>query len=163
MKRPRPVRSGFFPFTLRTALALGGMFVGLGTIPQTRADQTDVSLLFVDKVQLFLQTTPTNSVLTTNPFSVTVCAVPPAVRQNGMFSGNREKPAPPKTVHNLTKDSSGQFVLLGGPFADVASLNALFPNGSYLFTLQTSTGSPTTYTNTVTISGDLYPNNPRIV
>jgi hypothetical protein len=162
-----PLRLSAIMASCRAQLALllvvAGAAVFLALEPSARADSTDLSLLFVTKTELYLQNSPANPVVQLNPFTVKVGANHAANRPNGIVSGVVQKPPPLNTFQNLTNDGTGNFVLVGGNFADVASLNASFPNGTYNFTLQTLT-APTTYNDSVSIAGDTYPNNiPKIL
>jgi hypothetical protein len=102
----------------------------------------------------YSQTDPTTPVTQSNPFSIRIDAVP--ARANSITSGTVQVPTIPPANRTLTQDPFGNFVFQGGDFADLASLNAAFPNGSYVFNLQT-VGAPTAFTNNVNITGDSYP------
>ncbi len=153
MEVRRPPRSASSGRTLRVALAGAGLFtVVLAQVAQ--ADQTDVSLLYVDKSQHYLQKSQNPPALRTNPFSVQLGANRSPSRPNGIVSGTVQKPNGTQTLIN---DGNGNFILPGGNFASAAALNSLFPNGPYTFNLQTST-APQQYTSPpITITGDFYP------
>lgn len=158
------IRRPFRPLWFRIAgrlVFVATTLLALGFIPLARADQSDVSLLYVDKIQAFQQTSQNTPVLETNPFSFKIGANRNPTRPNSIQSGTVQKPNP-GGVLTLANDGSGNFVLQGGNFATAAELNAVFPNGSYVFNLQTVT-PPTAYSNTVSITGDFYPTTiPRI-
>jgi hypothetical protein len=141
----------------RTALSvwLGVLsLVLLGPAPSVRANNTDVTNVFVNKTQFYQQTSPANLVLRTNPFNIQLGAF--ATRPNSILSGVFQKPGSGGATQALNNDGAGNLSFDGGSFPSLATLNQAFPNGTYLFNLQTVT--PTTaYNASVPITGDAYP------
>ncbi len=145
----------------RVALVAAGFFA-VAIAPFAKADDADVSLLYVEKTQRYLQAASPPPTVRPNPFTIKIGANHGSSRPNGITSGTVQIPPPLNTISDLTNDGSGNFILQGGNFPDVASLNASFPNGRYFFQLQTAT-NPTSFANNVSISGDSYPTTvPRI-
>jgi hypothetical protein len=156
MQLRSPQRTGFLPF--RIALALGAISL-FGPTPEARADATDVSLLFVTKTQLFLQNSPNNPLPRTNPFRFDAGATPTGA--NRITSAQFTPPG--GTAKTMTNSGGGTFVFDGGTFATQAALDAAFQNGTYNFSLQTTTGVQT-YNDSIALTGNTYPaNTPKIL
>jgi hypothetical protein len=115
----------------------------------------DVSLVYVNKTELFQQTLSGSPTPAPNRFTARVGANGVATRPNAITSGLVQKPGNPALL-NLNSDGTGNVFLDGGRFSTLAALNAAFPNGTYQFNLQTAT-APTGYAPNVTINNDLYP------
>src|ERR1700731_4892419 len=128
-------------------------FFALGLIPGAYADSTDVSVVSVNKAQLYQQTSPANAVARTNPFTFKAFAF--ASRANSITSA-RIQVTPGGPLQAMIGDGVGNFAFDGGNFANVTALNAAFPNGTYNFQLQTVT-APTAFNPFVNLTGDAYP------
>lgn len=152
MHNPR-LESGISP---GRCLRITGALLALALVPGVFANDTDISLIFVNKTQHYQQTGPTAPVLKPNPFSFRLGANDNASRPNSIVSGMFALP-PNGTFQNMTNDGAGNFFFDGGTFASLAALNAAFPDGTYRFILETVT-PPTTYNASVPIAGDAYVN-----
>lgn len=127
---------------------------------QSGSGDIDVSLVYVQKTQVFQQATINNPVAVRNPFSLSLGAN--ARQTNSIVSGQFRPPPGTGAFQNLNKDAASNLSFSSGGFATAAALNIAFPNGTYTFNIQTVT-VPTAYTASVPISGDAYPTaTPRI-
>jgi hypothetical protein len=151
---PAIIRSGRARLAL---LLVAGAALVLALEPSARADGTDVSLLSVTKTELYLQNSSANPALQANPFTFDTAANPTGA--NRIVSAQFLPPG--GTLETMTKGRAN-FSFDGGNFATMAALNAAFPNGTYNFALQTST-PPTAFNDTISITGDTYPNIPKIL
>jgi hypothetical protein len=139
-------------------LLVAGTAMILVLASNARADATDISLLFVKKSQLYRQVDGSSPTLQSNPFTFQAGANPTGA--NRITSAQFAPPTPsgtPGAPIAMTDIGSGTFFFDGGRFATQAALDAAFPNGTYAFSLQTVTGTPT-YNDTVT-TGNVYPTN----
>ncbi len=142
----------------RAFLIAAGVLLSFALAPGVYADASDVSLLFVTKTQLFLQNSQINPVQQTNPFRFDAGANPVS---SGRITSAQFTP-PGGTVTIMT-NSGGNFVFNGGTFATEAALDAAFLNGTYNFSLQTTTGTAT-YLDSILLTGNTYPaNTPKIL
>ena len=157
-------RAGSAPRWFRLA-AVGSVLLfsawATKALAQSQVGDADVRLVYVNKIQLFQQTSPTTPTPAPNPFTIKLGADGVPTRPNAISSGIFQKPGS-SALLNLNSDGAGNVFFEGGRFATLAELNAAFPNGRYDFNLQTAT-TPFGYSAFVTINNDSYPGTtPRI-
>ena len=146
----------------RLAAAASALLI-LAWAPNASAQtgDSDVTLVYVNKTQIFQQTSSASPTPAPSPFTIRLGANGLPTRPNAISSGFFQKPGSPALL-TLNSDGAGNVFLDGGRFPTLAALNAAFPNGTYQFNLQTAT-APAGYGPSVTINNDLYPTaTPRI-
>jgi len=137
---------------LRLGVVTSALFA-LGLIRSGYADSTDVSVVSVNKAQLYQQTSPANPVARTNPCTFKALALASGANR---ITSARIQAQPGAAFQTMNGDGAGNFAFDGGNFANVAALNAAFPNGIFNFQLQTVT-APTAFNPSVNLTGDSYP------
>lgn len=127
------------------------VLTAIGSLLQARAQTPgSVATVFVNKDELFKQTSVAPAVALTNPFILQAGAT--ATSSTSISSGTFTPPG--GTATTLIRDAAGNLSFTSGRFAGFTNLNPAFPNGAYNFALQTATGA---FAATVNISGDNYP------
>jgi hypothetical protein len=123
------------------------------------ADSSDVSVVFVEKTFNSLQTTTADPVAIVAPYRFSAGVQPSST--NSVTSANVTVPGASMAT-DLVLDSSGFFRFRSAFFATASELNAAYPNGDYLFNIETVT-APMTFTPTITFPTDAYPDASKIL
>ena len=124
---------------------------------QLPSGAADVAIVVATKGQSFSQTTPNSPVLAPGtPFAFSAfvdLTTPGAVNTVSLRLPNG-------TTLQLAKDENGMSFHLDYPAVSQSALDAVYPNGTYTFTINAAHDGLKTVT--VILSGDSYPSTPRI-
>jgi len=138
--------------TLQQNIVLLVMFLAL---PCTYG--ADVQAYLLMKQQGYLQTNVGNVILYTNkPFAFSAGVAPSA--PNAVLSGSIRLPN--SSTKPLTNSPAEEAFILAEDFWTQAEMDAAFPSGTYTFQIQTANDG--TRSPTLAISGNGYPNAPRL-
>ena len=124
------------------------------------ASDADVSEIFTNKRESFGQKSTADPLPNSKPFDFALgINITNPTRPNTVLSATFTPPGKsPITITPINE----QFFYSGGFFASKAELDSAFPNGTYNFDLETQT-PPTTFQPTSVLTGDTYPNTPKVL